>query len=161
MSPSSSIAISGTYVFFPYRNTCHLSSLEDPTPSKGCFAHVFLCLQFSFVPPSPPPQPSPPPPKPLQPPPTPLPPSPPPPSPPSPSPPPSSPRPPSPPPPPVPPSLAPMRIWSKAVIYPFASQRIMCQGSDLSIVTISGGNPECLDLFSFNTQDNAEVRPAC
>ncbi len=96
------------------------------------FRYYTVCLQFSLVPTSPPPRPQ-------RPPPTPLPPS---------------------PPPPVPPGLAPIRVWSDATIYPYASQGIMCQGSNLTIVTLSGGNPECLDLFSFNTQDDAEVLPA-
>jgi hypothetical protein len=44
-------------------------------------------------------------------------------------------------------NLASMEVWSGAAIYPYASQGIMCQGSDLTIVTSSGGLPDCLHLL--------------
>jgi hypothetical protein len=53
-----------------------------------------------------------------------------------------------------------IKVWSKAVIYTYASRGIMCQAGNLTIVTSSGGTPNCLDLFSYDTRDGAQVRPA-
>jgi hypothetical protein len=58
-------------------------------------------------------------------------------------------------------NLASIRVWSKAVIYTSASQGIMCQGSTLTIVTSSGETPSCLDLFSIDKRDGAQVWHAC
>jgi hypothetical protein len=54
-------------------------------------------------------------------------------------------------------NLAFIRVWSNAVIYTSASQGIMCQGSTLTIVTSSGETPTCLDLFSYDTRNGAQV----
>ncbi len=52
-------------------------------------------------------------------------------------------------------NLAPTRVWSRGVIYPYASTGIKCQGS--SIVTSSGRTPYCLDLIGFSTKDGDPV----
>jgi hypothetical protein len=56
---------------------------------------------------------------------------------------------------------APVRAWTRAVIYPYASQGIMCRGANLAIVTSSGGTPNCLDLYAYNTNEGAQACPPC
>ncbi len=43
------------------------------------------------------------------------------------------------------------------VVYPYASQGIKCQESNMTIVTSSGGTPACLDLLGPDTRDGAAV----
>ncbi len=54
-------------------------------------------------------------------------------------------------------TVAPIRLWSKAAIHPYASQGIKCQGSGLSIVTSTGGTPSCMDIDGRRGEDGVQV----
>jgi hypothetical protein len=56
--------------------------------------------------------------------------------------------------------VAPVRVWSKATIYAYASQGLSCQNTD-TIYSSTGGNPYCLDVHAFATSDGAQVQPRC
>jgi hypothetical protein len=42
-------------------------------------------------------------------------------------------------------------------MYPYASQGIMCQGSDFGIATVTGGVPVCMDVYGRMEHDGAPV----
>jgi hypothetical protein len=54
--------------------------------------------------------------------------------------------------------LAPVRLFSKAVIYPYASQGLRCQGADLNVLSsTAGGTTYCLDIRGPPTADGSYV----
>jgi hypothetical protein len=55
-------------------------------------------------------------------------------------------------------TLVPVRLFSKAVIYPYASRGLSCQGADLSVLSSTAGAPTyCLDIRGVATDEGAEV----
>jgi hypothetical protein len=57
-------------------------------------------------------------------------------------------------------TLAPVRLFSKAAIYPYASQGLSCQGADSTVLATAayGGPTYCLDIRGVSKSDAAEVR---
>jgi hypothetical protein len=56
-------------------------------------------------------------------------------------------------------TVAPVRLFSKAAIYPYASQGLSCQGADATVLATAtyGGPTYCLDIRGSSTADGAEV----
>ncbi len=59
--------------------------------------------------------------------------------------------------------LAPVRLFSKAGIYPYASQGLSCQGADSTVLSTAayGGPTYCLDIRGVSRADGAEVCFPC
>jgi hypothetical protein len=55
--------------------------------------------------------------------------------------------------------VAPVRLFSKAAIYPYGSQGLSCQGADSTVLSSTGGPTYCLDVNGFSTSDGAPVWP--
>jgi hypothetical protein len=60
-------------------------------------------------------------------------------------------------------TLAPVRLFSKAAIYPYASQGLSCQGADSTVLSTAayGGTTYCLDIRGGSKTDAADVRALC
>jgi hypothetical protein len=59
-------------------------------------------------------------------------------------------------------AVAPVRLFSKAAIYPYASQGLSCQGADSTVLSsTAGGTTYCLDIRGLSTADGAEVWFPC
>jgi hypothetical protein len=55
--------------------------------------------------------------------------------------------------------VAPVRLFSKAAIYPYASQGLSCQGANSTVLSSTGGATFCLDVHGASTSDGASVWP--
>jgi hypothetical protein len=55
--------------------------------------------------------------------------------------------------------LAPVRLFSKAAIYPYASGGLSCQGADSTVLPSTGGGTYCLDVRLMSIDDAAPVQP--
>jgi hypothetical protein len=54
--------------------------------------------------------------------------------------------------------VAPVRLFSKAAIYPYASQGLSCQGADSRVLSsTTGGTTYCLDIRGLSRNDGVEV----
>ncbi len=58
--------------------------------------------------------------------------------------------------------VAPVRLFSKAAIYPYASQGLSCQGADSRVLSSTTGGPTyCLDIRGSSINDAVEVCLPC
>jgi hypothetical protein len=56
-------------------------------------------------------------------------------------------------------TVAPVRLFSKAAIHPYASEGLSCQGPDSAVLSSAGGTPYCLGIRGLTSDDGAPVWP--